>query len=73
MHTFPHPVKLGPNCSRWPLSRLEQYEAARIGDEYKPRPTADEIYLTDYQVATRYGVHKNSVWRWARESEGAAA
>ena len=70
---FPAPTKLGPNCSRWPLSRLEQYEAGRAGREYTPRPTDQEIYLTDIQVAARYNVARNSVWRWARESEAAAA
>jgi hypothetical protein len=71
MLSFPKPIKLSSNCSRWPLSRLEQYEAERVGHEYKQRLPADEVYLSDYQVAARYNVHKNSVWRWARVGGGA--
>jgi|GEM_PF-7037080 len=69
---FPHPVKLGPNCSRWPLSLLELYEAERSGSRYKPRSKADEVYLSDTQVAARYNVARNTVWRWTRDSEVAA-
>jgi len=27
-----------------------------------------EIYLTDNQVAKRYGITRGSVWRWAKEN-----
>ena len=26
-----------------------------------------ETYLTDRQLATRYGVGRSSIWRWVRE------
>ncbi len=26
---FPQPVKLGDNCTRWPLARLQEYDAKR--------------------------------------------
>ena len=28
---FPQPVKLSPQCSRWKLSEIEAWEAARAG------------------------------------------
>ncbi|WP_081698963.1 AlpA family phage regulatory protein [Marinobacter sp. EVN1] len=27
--SFPRPVKLGPNCTRWKLSEIEAWEASR--------------------------------------------
>lgn len=27
--SFPSPVKLGPNCTRWKLSSIEAWEASR--------------------------------------------
>ncbi len=27
--TFPSPVKLGPNCTRWKLSSIEAWEASK--------------------------------------------
>lgn len=29
--TFPKPVKLSPQCSRWKLSEIEAWETARAG------------------------------------------
>lgn len=29
--TFPQPVKLSPQCSRWKLSEIEAWEARRVG------------------------------------------
>jgi predicted DNA-binding transcriptional regulator AlpA len=29
--TFPSPVKLGPNCTRWKLSEIEAWEASKVG------------------------------------------
>ncbi|WP_290689367.1 MULTISPECIES: helix-turn-helix transcriptional regulator [unclassified Haematobacter] len=29
--TFPQPVKLSPQCSRWKLSEIEAWEARRAG------------------------------------------
>lgn len=28
-----------------------------------------QIYLTDNQVAGRYGIKRGSVWRWTKENE----
>lgn len=67
MYSFPKPIKLGANCSRWPLSALEAYEAERSGRPHHRRATGDEVYLSDVQVAARYSVARNSVWRWARD------
>lgn len=30
--TFPRPVKLSPQCTRWRLSDIEKWEAARNSD-----------------------------------------
>lgn len=30
--TFPKPVKLSPQCSRWKLSEIESWEAAKAGE-----------------------------------------
>ena len=27
-----------------------------------------QLYLSDKQLAARYGVHRTSVWRWLREN-----
>lgn len=29
--SFPSPVKLGPNCTRWKLSDIESWEAGKVG------------------------------------------
>lgn len=29
--SFPSPVKLGPNCTRWKLSDVENWEASKVG------------------------------------------
>lgn len=70
---FPSPTKLAANCSRWPLSALELYEANRLGRDYPGRSADQEIYLSDLQVAARYNVSRNTVWRWAREGLGVSA
>lgn len=68
MPTFPNPRRLGANCTRWPLSALLAYEAAR-NDQPAPTLTPDaERYLTADEVAERYSVGKTTVWRWSRES-----
>jgi hypothetical protein len=69
MH-FPTPVKLGANLTRWPLSSLEQYEAEKSGRDCEPRPIEDEVYLSDVQLAARYSVARNTIWRWSRLSAG---
>lgn len=30
--TFPKPVKLSPGCTRWKLSEIEAWEAAKVRD-----------------------------------------
>jgi prophage regulatory protein len=29
-----------------------------------------EIYLSDLQLATRYGVHRTTMWRWVTSGSG---
>lgn len=29
-----------------------------------------ETYLSDLQVAARYGVHRSTPWRWAKSEQG---
>lgn len=65
---FPAAVRLGANLTRWPLSELESYEADRAGRDIAPRSPDNEIYLSDVQVAKRYSVSRNTIWRWARGS-----
>lgn len=67
---FPVPVRLSAGCTRWKLSEILKYEAARAGS---PPPTIDpseDRYLSDKEVAERFDVSRASVWRW---SSGAAA
>lgn len=68
MPAFPNPRHLGANCTRWPLSALLQYEAARNGEPTPQLSPDAERYLTADEVAARYSVGKTTVWRWARES-----
>lgn len=30
--TFPKPIKLSPGCTRWKLSEIEAWEAAKAGE-----------------------------------------
>lgn len=56
-------------CRRWPLSELEKAEAeARGAPPPEPRNPADERYLSDKQVAQRYGVSRTTVWRWSEKA-----
>jgi len=66
---FPQPVKLSGNASRWRLSDLLAWEAARNGAAAAPDlPASEERYLRDVEVAARYGVHRVTVWAWASQS-----
>lgn len=73
MPTFPTPRRLGVNCTRWALSDLLQYEAARAGEPAPELNPESERYLTADEVAARYAVGKTTVWRWSRESAEVAA
>jgi len=33
------------------------------------KPTTENLYLSVNQVATRFGVSKDSIWRWRRDGE----
>jgi len=83
--SFPAPHKLGEACTRWRLSDLLAFEAAKddsrpeppesldpAKDDSRPGPPepldpAKDIYLSVRQVADRYGISRNTVWRWVRE------
>lgn len=58
--------------SRWRLSDILAFEAARAG-EPAPRiePQADR-YLAARDVAARLGVTISTIWRWTTESARAA-
>lgn len=62
---FPAPVKLGPSTTRWRLSDLARWEAAQASAPIEA--PAQDAYLTDRDVAARYGIGRVTVWRWARE------
>ena len=62
---FPAPVKLSPRCTRWRLSDLESYENQQLDGKPSVATSPDERYLTDKQVAARYGVSRQTPWRWA--------
>lgn len=71
MATFPPAVRLGPATTRWRESDLLAFE----GVPEIPASAASR-YLRDVEVAARYGVSRQTVWRWAAESaqrSGAAA
>jgi hypothetical protein len=71
---FPQPVKISPGCTRWRLSDLEAYEAARAGlPPPPPRDPSSEAYFSDRAVARRYDSSRSSVWRWAALSESEVA
>lgn len=74
MKSFPQPIKLSSNMTRWRLSDLESHEAALCGEPEPPRrPPESERYLTAKQVADRYGMSTVSVWRWSAEARKAEA
>lgn len=58
--------------SRWRLSDILAFEAARAG---APAPRIEpqaECYLAASAVAARLGVTVSTIWRWATESARAA-
>lgn len=70
---FPQPRQLGANATRWKLSELLAFEAARDNRE-PPTVTADaERWLTSNEVCHRLGIGRTTLWRWARESAEVAA
>lgn len=71
MKTFPGPYRFGTGATRWRLSEILAFEAARTGQKSEPLPPEQERYLRDQDVAQRLGISRNSVWRWTRESEAA--
>lgn len=73
MQNFPNPQRLGVNCTRWALSDLLRYEAARDGKQPPTLDPGQERYLSARQVAARYNASVTSVWRWARGGQGGAA
>lgn len=73
MATFPQPHKLGANFTRWALSELLAFEAARDGKEPPATAAADERYLNVKQVAARYQAGTTTIWRWADEARKVAA
>jgi len=68
MQNFPQPVKLGDSATRWRLSEVMAYEAARTGAAPPKIDPAYEQYLSVRVVAERMGVACSTVWRWASES-----
>lgn len=68
-HSFPAPRQLGVSCTRWRLSSLLTYEAARNGQPAPSITPEEERYLSDKQVSERYCVSRGTVWRWVREAQ----
>lgn len=64
---FPTPHRL-QGSTRWRLSEILAYEAAKVGEPAPALPPEQERYLQDRQVAARFGVSRNTVWRWCREA-----
>jgi len=63
MTNFPQPAKLGPATTRWREADLLQFEG-----EAEIPPGARSRFLRDTEVAARYGVARQTIWRWASES-----
>ncbi|MGE3771477.1 MAG: hypothetical protein AB7I32_01020 [Gammaproteobacteria bacterium] len=72
MQKFPRPVGLAPATKRWKLSDLLRYEAAQAGGDPSSVAVEHERFLTDRQVAERYGIARPTVWRWAAEEKAVA-
>lgn len=67
MH-LPAPHQLGQGgCTRWRLSEIIAAEAAKSNQPAPAIAPEAERYLSDVQVAERFGVSRNTIWRWARE------
>ena len=62
---FPPLLNLG-GCRRGRLSDLMRWEGA---PESEIPTGADDLYLTDRQIAARYNVHRSTIWRWASAGE----
>lgn len=73
MVKFPGPLAINEATKRWRLSDLLRYEAAIAGTDPAAVKVERESFLTDKQVAERYGVARGSVWRWAAADDKAAA
>jgi predicted DNA-binding transcriptional regulator AlpA len=61
--SFPTPIRVSPGCTRWPLSRLLEYEAACGAVAVPELMPSQERYLSVRQVAERLGISVASVWR----------
>jgi predicted DNA-binding transcriptional regulator AlpA len=62
--SFPKPHHFGPNTSRWDEYDLDCYDAAIAGRE-PPERSNPPTYLRDVDIAERYAVSRQTVWRWA--------
>lgn len=69
---FPRPVKLGAGATRWPLSKLIEYESRQRGTEPPEISPAQERYLTASETAARLGVGVGTIWRWSARAAAAA-
>ncbi len=61
--SFPTPIRVSPGCTRWPLSRLLEYEAGCGAVPVHELTPSEERYLSVRQVAERLGISAASVWR----------
>lgn len=64
---FPNPVGLGPATKRWRESDLRRYEALLAGEQVA-ESVGPDVFLTDREVASRYGVARQTIWRWCAKS-----
>lgn len=73
MQNFPRPCSIGVRATRWRLSDIAAYEAARTGDKLPTIQPGAERYLSARAVAQRLGVAQSTVWRWSLEARRAGA
>lgn len=73
MTKFPGPLAINQATKRWRLSDLMRYEAEIAGNDPATVRVERESFLTDKQVAERYGVSRPTVWRWSAGGEQVAA
>ena len=68
-HTFPQPVRLAPNSTRWTPDAIHAWEQAKGITGLPPLSGL----VRDRDLAERYGVCRETIWRWIKEGETAAA